>query len=114
MVRECRFAPDVHTIRADQLLGKRHPVKPERITADFESDLTIRWVGDTVNITEVHIAGTFKFRKVPIGLRAPKQQAVSESYHIDDIYWAQLEQGGPEMGVCVENIRSKVTDLESL
>ena len=114
MVRECRFAPDVRTIRADQSLGKRHPVKPERITAALESDPTIRWMGDTVNITEDRIAGPFNFCKVRIGLRGPKQQAVSEAYHIDDTYWAQLEQRGPEMGVRVENIRSKVTDPESL
>ena len=42
MVQECRFAPDVSTIRADQSLGKRHLVKPERITAALESDPTIR------------------------------------------------------------------------
>ena len=57
MVRESRFAPDVRTIRADHSLGKRHPVKPERITAALEWDLTIRWMGVTVNITEDHIAG---------------------------------------------------------
>ena len=114
MVRECRFAPDVCTIRADQSLGKRHPVKPERITAALESDPTIRWMGDTVNITEDRIAGPFNFCKVRIGLRGPKRQAVSEAYHIDATYRAQLEQRGPEMGVHVENIRSEVTDPESL
>ena len=100
--------------RADQSLCKRHPVKPERITAAFESDLTIRWMGDMVNITEDCIAGPFNFCKVLIGLRGPNCQAVSEAYYIDDTYWAQLEQRGPEMGVHVENIRSKVMDPESL
>ena len=71
-------------------------------------------MGDTVNITEDCIAGPFNFCKVRMVLRGPKQQAVSEAYHIDDTYWAQLEQCGPEMGVHVENIRSKVTDPESL
>ena len=69
---------------------------------------------DTVNITEDCIAGPFNFCKVRIGLRGPKQQVVSKAYHIDDTYWAQLEQRGPEMGVHVETIRFQVTDPESL
>ena len=93
-------------------LGKHHPVKPERITAALKSDPTIWWMGDTVNITENCIAGPFYFCKVCIGPCGSKQQAVSKAYHIDDTYWAQLEQRGPEMGVHVE-IQSKVMDPES-
>ena len=114
MVRECSFAPDVRTIRADQSIGKRHPVKPEHITAALKSEPTIQWMGHTINNTEDCIARLFNFCKVHIGLHGPKQQAVSKAFHIDDMYWAQLEQRGPEMGVHVENIWSKVMDLESL
>ena len=71
-------------------------------------------MGDTVNITEDRIAGPFNFCKVRIGLCGPNRQAVSEAYQIDDTYWAQLEQRGPEMGVHVETIRFQVTDPESL
>lgn len=68
---------------------------------------------DTINIMEDCIAGPFDFCKVRIGLHGPKQQVVSEAYHIDNIHWAQLEWHGPEIGFCVDNIRSKATDLDS-
>ena len=94
MMRECRFAPDVHTIKAEC-----HPMKPERITAAFKLDPTIRWMRDTVNITEDCVSRPFDFCMVCMGLRQPKQKAVSKAY------WAQLDQHGPDMSYPVQGYR---------
>ena len=114
VVRECRFTPDVRTVRADGTLGRRHPIKHERIDRALASDPTIRWMSDTINLTEDMITGPFNFDLVRTAPRGQKRTVRPESHHINDIYWNQLERNGPMLNIPTDNIHAHITHDDAL
>ena len=57
-----------------------------------------------VQLAEVRIVGPFNFTQRRLGLKGPKKQAISETHHIDDIYWQLLERHGSSSGINTDHI----------
>jgi hypothetical protein len=99
---QSRFCPALESV--NQTVNKYHPIRPDKVQQVLSNDQTLRWHLFDVPLSEVRIIGPIEFQHKRIGLRGPKRQAVSETHHIDEIYWQQLEQKGGTLGVSVDNI----------
>jgi hypothetical protein len=104
---ECRFWPDVWTLRADGNFGHVQAVRPERARQATSSDQTLHWRYGDVSLAEDLIVGPFEFSKVRKTMQGPKRQAVQESERIDDVYWKILTDRAHEFGLDVSSIRLK-------
>jgi hypothetical protein len=102
---DSRFCPDVHKLRADGGPSIPHPILPQKIDKTLAYDPTLRWLADDFPLAECIIVGPFDFYKKRVGIRGTKRQAVSETHHIDNLYWQQLEQRGHLFGISTESIR---------
>ena len=99
---QSRFYPALRSI--NQTTNKYHPTRPDKVAQVLANDPTLSWPYFDVPLAEVCIAGPFNFTQQRIGLKGPKRLAVSETHHIDRIYWQQLEERGGAMGIMVDNI----------
>ena len=104
---DSRFWPYVRKIKADGTLGASHPFRPDRAQRKLENDPTLSWQTDDIPLAEYLLVGPFDFHQKRMGLHGPKQQAVSESHHIDDVYWTQLERRAPAFAIAIEHIRQR-------
>jgi hypothetical protein len=99
---QSRFCPALESI--NQTVNKYHPIRPDKVQQVLSNDPTLRWHFFDVPLSEVRIVGPIEFKQKRIGLRGPKRQAVSETHHIDEVYWQQLERVGGSLGILVDNI----------
>ena len=104
---DCRFWPDVWTLKADGNFGHVHAVRPERAVAATTDDSTLHWRCGDVSLAEDLIVGPFDFSQVRLPMQGHKRRAVSEHNRVDDVYWKLLSERSPQFGVDVSDIRSK-------
>jgi hypothetical protein len=109
---DSRFWPDVYNVRADGAPGKRHPVKPLKISDALANDPTLCWQADDFPLAECLIVGPFDFFKKRTSMRGPKRQAISETNHVDNVYWQQLEQRAHLFGIPTDSIRETPNNAE--
>jgi len=80
----------------------------------LESDTSLRWMSDVVNLTVDRIVGPFDSETVcGIDAHDAKQRTTSEQHRIPEIIWNQLESHGAELNVNVADIHAVVTDHEA-
>jgi hypothetical protein len=97
---QSRFYPALQSINHTT----NYPTKPEKAQQVLTNDPTLIWPLFDVPLAEVRIIGPLNFTQRRLGLKGPKKQAVSETHHIDDIYWQQLERHGGSIGINTDNI----------
>jgi hypothetical protein len=103
---DSRFRPSVYKLRADGSAGLQYPVRPQKIAATLANDTTLRWLAEDFPLAECLIVGPFDFYQKRIGLRGTKRQAISETNHVDNVYyWQKLEQQGHLFGIAADFIR---------
>lgn len=95
----CKFWPDVWTKQANGSLGHEQAVRPSRVNKKLAEDRTLLWRSEQVSLTNDLIVGTFDFSIERLAMQAPRQRAVSEENHIDNVYWDILEHRAPEFGL---------------
>lgn len=84
---QSRFYPALQSI--NQTNNKFYPTKPDKVQHVLANDPTLSWQFFDVPLAEVRIVGPLNFIQRRLGLKGPKKQAVSETHHIDEIYWQQ-------------------------
>jgi hypothetical protein len=102
---DSRFWPSVYKLRADNSTGQQHPVRPLKIDDVLANDPTLRWLAEDFPLGECLIVGPFDFYQKRQGLRGTKRRAVSETNHVDNVYWQQLEQRAHLFGIATDFIR---------
>ena len=100
---ECRFWPDIRTVRSDKSVGVPQPVCPVKVSAT--RDPSLQWMSDDVCMARDLLVGPFDLCTVRSSMRGPKRRAVSENDRIDDVYWKQLEAKAQAFDIEVSNIR---------
>jgi len=101
----CTFIADVQKILADGSIGATLPLKPTKTAKILKDDPTVRWMTDDIPLGDLRIVGPFDFQKRRMGLKGAKHLAISETNHIDEVYWRELETKAPRAGIAVDNIR---------
>jgi hypothetical protein len=101
---QSRFYPAAQTLQTNTCLNAPQPVRPEKIEQLLKLDPTTQWPHFDVPLADVCIVGPFDFTQKRLGLRGPKKLAISETHHIDDIYWQQLEAKGPLFDIDTQSI----------
>ena len=80
----------------------------------LQSDDTLQWMSDVVNLTEDRIIGPFDFHTARnVDPYNAKRRAVSERFRIADVTWTQLEARAPEMNVIVTDIHKRIDDPDA-
>jgi hypothetical protein len=114
LIRNCRFAPDVRKVLHKQVYGRRHAVNPSTVKQALQSDESLHWMSDTVNLTVDRIIGPFDFETVRgIDTNDAKRRVTSEQHRIPEIIWTELESRGAELNVKVSDIHAVVNDHEA-
>jgi hypothetical protein len=104
-ITDSRFWPDVYKVRADGSTGHQHSVRPLKIDQILTDDPTLRWLAEDFPLAECLIVGPFDFYQKRLGLRGTKRRAISETNHVDNFYWQQLEQRAHLFGIATAFIR---------
>jgi hypothetical protein len=104
-ITDSRFWPSIYKLRADGSTGQQYPVRPVKIDQTLANDPTLRWLAEDFPLAECFIVGPFDFHQKRIGLRGTKRRAISETNHVDNIYWQQLEQQAHLFGIATTTIR---------
>jgi RNase H-like domain found in reverse transcriptase/Integrase zinc binding domain/Reverse transcriptase (RNA-dependent DNA polymerase) len=99
---QSRFYPALQ--QHHQPFIKYYPARPDKVKQILENDTSLTWPLFDAPLAEVRIIGPFNFSQQRLGLRGPKRQAISESHHIDQIYWQQLEHTCGILNIPTENI----------
>jgi hypothetical protein len=84
--------------------NKYYPVRPDKVKQVLANDDTLTWPIFDAPLAEIRLIGPFDFSQQRIGLRGPKRQAISETHHIDQVYWKQLEHACDTLGIPTHNI----------
>jgi hypothetical protein len=101
-IARSRFYPALQSVR--QTTNTYYPTCPENFQQVLKHDKTLHWPLYDVPLAEVQITGPFNFTQQRIGLKGPKQLAMSEMHHINNIYWQHLEPHGSAININTNNI----------
>jgi hypothetical protein len=101
---QSRFYPAAQTLQTNACLNAPQPVRPEKIKQLLKLDLNTQWPHFDVPLADVRIVGPFDFTQKQLGLCGPKKLAISETHHINNIYWQQLEAKGPLFDIDAQSI----------
>jgi hypothetical protein len=99
---QSRFYPALQLTH--QQTNKYYPTRPDKTEQILANDPSLTWPLLDAPLAEVRIIGPFNFSQQRLGLRGAKRQAVSETHHVDPIYWQQLEQTCNALGIATHNI----------
>ena len=109
---ECRWWPEIREqipTTSGARAGKHLPTQPNKAQKLIDTDDTVMWFQDDVHLAEFRLVGPFDFSTIRI-TRGPQARVSKEEFHIDNIYWQELERIAPSRDIDVSNIRAAPTD----
>ena len=90
--RECRFWPELRSIKSDGSLGKQMEVAPSKVASFLHRNPSVIRYSDRISLGESRIAGPFDF-----GGRSDTGRTLHGL--VPDEAWEELEEAAPTRGV---------------
>jgi hypothetical protein len=102
---QCHFWPDVRKARSDGSVGESYAMRPNKVRQVLARDKTLRWESTQMCVAELMLVGPFNFSSVRTAMQGSRNKSISKYFHVDEVYWQQLEKVAPARGIDVSDVR---------